>query len=125
VSVTIWISSGHGRRPAVEVVSADADARDLVSRLAAFFRTRPAWRGGGRLAVHVGYPRAVRDSLVPATTVVSAEALESAAAITWQPEDARGPSVAIIDWYRDVRRALDAHLRDLSRQPAELPFQGG
>jgi hypothetical protein len=122
VSVTIWVSSGHGPHPAVEIVSADATERDMVSPLAAFLRTRPAWRGHGRLAVHVGYPRAVRENLVPATTSVAVETLESDAAIVWQPDLERGPSVAMIDWYRDVRRALDDHLRELSRQPRELPF---
>ena len=122
MTVTIWLTSGHGRHPGVEVVSEEPAARVMVSPLAAFLRQRPVWRGPGRLSLHVGHPRAVADILIPATTVVSVERLESDAAITWHPHGEHGATAEMIDWYRDVRRALGEHLRELARLPPELPF---
>ena len=122
VAVTIWLTSGHGRHPGVEIVSDDPTERTSVSALAAFLRTRPAWNGPGRLSLHIRHPRAVADIFVPATTIVSVERLESEAAMTWEPYGERGASVALIEWYRDVRRALSDELRELARQPPELPF---
>ena len=106
----------------MEVVSDDPSARVMVSPLAAFLRRRPVWRGPGRLSLHIAHPRAVADIVVPATRVVSVERLESDAAMTWHPHGARGATVEIIDWYRDVRRALGEHLCELARLPPELPF---
>jgi len=122
VTVTIWLTSGHGRHPGVEVVTDEPAARVMVSALAAFLRRRPVWRGRGQLSLHIGHPRAVADILVPATTVVSVERMESDAAITWHPHGVRAASVEMIEWYRDVRRALEDHLRELARLPPELPF---
>jgi hypothetical protein len=122
VAVTIWLTSGHGRHPGVEIVSDEPTGRASVSALAAFLRTRPAWNGPGRLSLHIRHPRAVAEIFVPATSIVSVERLESDAAMTWEPYGERGASVAMIEWYRDVRRALGEHLCELAHQPPELPF---
>jgi hypothetical protein len=120
--VMILLTSGHGPHPGVEVITDDPSARRMVAALAAFLRSCPVWRGGGALALHIGHPRAVAETFVPATSVVSVERLESDAAMAWHPHGERAASVAMIDWYRDVREDLGAHLRDLALQPPELPF---
>lgn len=122
MAVILVITSGHGSRPGVEIVTDDAQARRLVVALAAFLRTRPAPRGAARLEIRVGYPRALAEALVPATAVTSVADLETAAAMAWYPDAGRGADVATIEWYRATREALEAHLRALGRQPAELPF---
>jgi hypothetical protein len=125
MAVTISLTSGHGPHPGVEIITDDPAARRMVAALAAFLRSRPAWRGGGRLVIHIGHPRAVAETFVPATSIVSVDRLESDAAMAWHPHGERGASVAMIDWYRDVREALGAHLRELALEPPELPFPRG
>src|SRR5437870_1962694 len=108
MAVTLVITSGHGPHPGVEIVAAEVESRGLVVPLAAYLRTRPAWRGTGRLELRVGYPRAIAEGLVPSTAVTSIAELETAAAMTWHPDAGRGAGMAIIEWYRSTREALDA-----------------
>jgi hypothetical protein len=122
MAVTLSLTSGHGPHPAVEVITDDPVARGMVTALAVFLRARPAWRGGGGFVLRIGHPRAVAESFVAATGIVSVERLESDAAMVWHPSGDRGASLAMVEWYRDVREALTAHLRDLAHQPPELPF---
>jgi hypothetical protein len=122
MAVTLSLTSGHGPHPAVEVITDDPVAREMVTALAGFLRARPAWHGGGGFMLQIGHPRAVVESLVAATSVVSVERLEADAAMVWHPSGDRGATLAMIEWYRDARDALAAHLRDLAQQPPELPF---
>ena len=89
MAVTLSLTSGHGPHPAVEVITDDPVARWMVTALAVFLRARPAWRGGGGFVLRIGHPRAVAESFVAATGIVSAERLESDAAMVWHPSGDR------------------------------------
>jgi len=96
-----------------------SDERDLARPLRDFLRRRPLWGGPDPLIMDVRYPAVLPDAFKPGTAVVDVEQLEREAGITW-PFMSHGALGGAFEWWAETRRALTAHLRDLSQQPPDL-----